>query len=226
MTVIYKITNPSGKVYIGQTWNFEKRKKDYKWLGSVKKQPALYNSLIKYGFENHKIEVIHQLPEDVSQTILNTYEYLYWELYKNCNIELLNIREPGSRGKLSEATKKILSDQRMGNKNPLFGIKMSEKNVETLRQRWKGKNNPTFGKNMAGENNPSFGSKRTKKHIKIIIKRNSKPVIQYSIEGKKIKKFTSAMEVQRKLKIPQTNISEVCLGKRKTAGNFIWKFLN
>lgn len=57
---IYKITSPSGKVYIGQTINVYKRwEYDYKPL-NCKGQPKLLNSLKKYGYEAHKFEVLEE----------------------------------------------------------------------------------------------------------------------------------------------------------------------
>jgi group I intron endonuclease len=56
---IYKITNPSGRIYIGKTKNTKNRFNQYKNL-NCKTQPALYNSLLKYGYENHSVEVIHK----------------------------------------------------------------------------------------------------------------------------------------------------------------------
>ncbi len=49
---IYKITNPKGKVYIGQSVNIKKRWGDYKCLHNCKEQKMLYNSFIKYGVNN------------------------------------------------------------------------------------------------------------------------------------------------------------------------------
>lgn len=54
---IYKITSPSGKIYIGQSKNIEQRFGQYRRL-QCKNQKALYNSLIKYGVENHIFEII------------------------------------------------------------------------------------------------------------------------------------------------------------------------
>jgi len=46
MVGIYKITSPSGKIYIGQSINIEKTwKYRYKNLNACKRQTILYNSL-------------------------------------------------------------------------------------------------------------------------------------------------------------------------------------
>lgn len=113
MVGIYKITSPSNKIYIGQSWNIQERFKVYNRL-SCKSQVKLYNSLLKYSVEKHKFEIIHKLPDDIEQEILNDYEVLYCNLYKDCGVEVLNIRECGSKGQLSEETKKKIS-------NSLFG---------------------------------------------------------------------------------------------------------
>lgn len=103
MIGIYKITNPKNKIYIGQSWNILERKRVY-INNYCKLQQKLYNSIKKYGWENHKFEIIHELPFDISQEVLDNYEILYWELYKNCNIDMLNIKTPGIGGKHSKET--------------------------------------------------------------------------------------------------------------------------
>jgi group I intron endonuclease len=51
---VYMIVSPSNKKYVGSTTRtFEKRWEDYKIL-NCKSQKRLYNSLIKYGVNNHK----------------------------------------------------------------------------------------------------------------------------------------------------------------------------
>lgn len=54
---IYKITSPSGRVYIGESVNIFKRWVSYRNL-SCKKQGKLLNSLKKYTPENHTFEII------------------------------------------------------------------------------------------------------------------------------------------------------------------------
>ena len=57
MVGIYKITNPSGKIYIGQSVNIDNRISSYKNL-KCKNQTKLYRSLLKYTFENHIFEIL------------------------------------------------------------------------------------------------------------------------------------------------------------------------
>lgn len=48
MVGIYKITNPNGRIYIGQSTDIKFRWGIYRKL-KCKDQPSLYNSLKKYG---------------------------------------------------------------------------------------------------------------------------------------------------------------------------------
>lgn len=73
-TGIYKITSPSGKIYIGQSINIEQRWKNYS-LNS-KNQIKLFNSFKKYSIEGHSFEVIEKCTVDQ----LNTRER-YWQDY-------------------------------------------------------------------------------------------------------------------------------------------------
>ena len=52
----------------------------------------------------------------------------------------------------------------------------------------------------------------------------SKKVKQFSLDGSFIKEWSSTIEAARSLKINQGNISNVCTGRSKTAGGFIWKY--
>lgn len=78
MIGIYKITNPKGKVYIGQSNNIDKRWRAYKQL-RCKKQPKIHNSLVKYGVDNHVFEIV----TECSTENINEFERYYQEVY-NC----------------------------------------------------------------------------------------------------------------------------------------------
>nr|DAH94678.1 MAG TPA: homing endonuclease [Caudoviricetes sp.] len=54
--------------------------------------------------------------------------------------------------------------------------------------------------------------------------KKSKRVLQYDLNGRFIKKWESASEVQRKLSVNSSNIIQNCRENVKTAGGFIWKY--
>lgn len=54
---------------------------------------------------------------------------------------------------------------------------------------------------------------------------SSKAVQQYTTDGKLMKKWFCTMDIQRELGIPNSHISACCLGKRKTAGGYKWKYI-
>ena len=51
-----------------------------------------------------------------------------------------------------------------------------------------------------------------------------KPVVQYSLEGKKIKEYPSAMTAEAATGVYATQIGLVVKGKSKTAKWFKWKY--
>jgi len=107
MVGIYKIVNPKGKVYIGQSANIEHRMGQYARV-SCKSQTKLYHSIKKYGWDNHVFEILCEC--DFSE--LNPLEEYYGSLY-NCIEEGLNLKEcGGARGKMSEETKRKMSKPR------------------------------------------------------------------------------------------------------------------
>lgn len=87
--VIYKITNPNGRVYIGQTVNPKQRFRHYRGL-LCRTQTALYRSFIKYGFDSHIIEII----DDCDVDKLNELEIYYIKVYNSYH-DGLNCTEGG-----------------------------------------------------------------------------------------------------------------------------------
>lgn len=78
MVGIYKITSPSGRVYIGQSVNIEGRLEDYKWGVNIKSQRKLYRSILKYGYFKHIFEVVEECSiEEVDKTGLKGFTYIF-----------------------------------------------------------------------------------------------------------------------------------------------------
>lgn len=114
MIGIYKITSPTKKVYIGQSINIKERITTYK-RNDCKPQKALYSSLLKYGFDKHKFEILELC--DIEQ--LNEKERYYQDLYQSISKNGLNLKLTTTKdrsGKLSEETKKRIGQSQIGKK--------------------------------------------------------------------------------------------------------------
>ena len=94
--------------------------------------------------------------------------------------------------------------------------------------------NPNKGYNLTSGGTSSFKlHKNTKKKIsdshknskksKTNLEKQKKAVIQYNLQGYKIKEYSSVREASRILKIDSSYISKVCKGKGFSAGGYIWR---
>ena len=199
MIGIYKITNPKGKIYIGQTIDIQRRVYQYEKF-NCKEQPKLYNSLKKYGFENHKIELIYEC--DIES--LTFFERYYQELYKsteNDNLNCFLVTTKDKTGRHTEETKTKIS-------NALKGKKKTTEHISKLPQNQKGKFRPK-------------SSAETK--IKMMLNNGkSKKVYQYTKDGVFLKEHISALQAE--LETGATNISSAALGRLKQSGGFKWSY--
>lgn len=142
---IYKITSPTGRVYIGQSIDIKKRIRGYRYPEHVKGQRKLYNSLKKHGYKKHKFEIVMQC--DIEK--LDEMETFYIDVYNtfntkhglNCNHggqghhiqseETKRRRTESQKGrKVSKETRKRISEAKMGSKQSLNQkLKMSKARV-------------------------------------------------------------------------------------------------
>ena len=134
---IYKITSPSGRVYVGQSINIEKRFREYLKVKNCRSQRKLYNSFKKYGVKNHKFEIL-----EICKTYqLNKKERFYQEKFdvikKGLNCRLTKTKSKS--GRLSEETRQKMSLSSLGSKNSFFGKKHSKKNIKKISQASKGR---------------------------------------------------------------------------------------
>jgi group I intron endonuclease len=162
MIGIYKVTSQSGKIYIGQSINIEKRFKSYRNLLHCKKQIKLYNSFLKYGVNNHNFEIL----EECKAELLNQRERYYQEFYNvlkfGLNCMLTNTNDKS--GKMSIDSRLKMSIKLIGNKRTL-GLKRSQEQKDLISNRMKG-NTPW-----------NIGVKRTENElIKMSLNRKGKMV--------------------------------------------------
>ena len=243
---IYKITSPTGKVYIGESGDIKRRWRDYK-RSKGRGQPKLQNSFKKYCISNHTFEIIEECLFDELKCRERYWQDFYDVLDKGLNCSLTECGE--LKKEISEETLQKLSDS-------LKGRVFSEEHKNKISQSLKGENNgmhgkrgtlnPMFGKKIKKEDNywfgkkhsedtknkmsiakkgkqsPRKGTKLSESTIELMVQHKRKPVIQFSIEGDFIREWIDMASAERELKI--NNIGKACKGKQKTAGGFIWKY--
>jgi group I intron endonuclease len=150
MTGIYKILSPTGKVYIGQSFDIIQRWRVYKCVNKTSPKNNINRSFLKYGYTNHLFSIVHELPIDVSKEVITDYEQFYMDRYKDCGFTLLNIcpaagsslgfrfseesklklRKARANRIFTDVTKKRISDALKGvKKSDLHKKKISEVNL-------------------------------------------------------------------------------------------------
>lgn len=227
---IYKHTSPSGKVYIGQTC----KKPEYRWdNGRGYKSGYFYCAIKKYGWDNIQHEVLFtgldQLNADIIEEDLI---YYYKQIGKSYN---LATGGKVNRGwKYSEESKKKLSKamkgkgaKRVKQIDPESGevVKIWDSETEVCKF-YNG--NHSLINNAIKRNSLTKGYywKFEDDNAPLIKKKNplNKEVEQIDKNTLEvIRAWDSLSEVESQLNISASNISNVCKGKRKTAGGFIWR---
>lgn len=235
MICIYKITNPKGKIYIGQTIDFTKRLNHYK-NGANKSQVRIYNSIKKYGFENHTIEIMEQCNIDD----LNSKER-YWQDYYNVidrnglNCRLTNTND--KKGIFSNETKEKMSKSRKG-------IVFSDEWKDKLGLIWKGRKHSEETKRKMSES--AKGKKKSPEHIAKLpqnqkgkfrpkhseetkLKQSlnngkSKKVYQFDLQGNFVQEWRNVTQAAISLNSSPQNISACARGKLNTSGGYKWSY--
>jgi group I intron endonuclease len=206
ITGIYKITSPSGKIYIGQSSNIHERIKRYINI-NCKPQIRLYNSLLKYGWDNHMFEII----EECNANQLDERE-LYWGIkLDTLGINGLNLRLGNSNGVCSEETKRKIQIKAIGRKLTPEVCERISKAKKDIPQ------HTDESKKLIGDANRKpkpngFGDKI------------SKPILQLDMKGNIIKEWKSGTYAANYVKGNNANITTVCKGRQKSAYGFKWKY--
>ena len=240
---IYMWTSPSGKSYIGQSVNLQKRKRAFLCFGDRYGGQKINCARKKY---NHKSLWDYKVLEYCDIDKLDEREVYYIELYNTVN-NGYNCESGGNENKIvSDESKQKLSEAKKGKycgeNNPMYGKHLTEEQKRKMSEAKKGKycgeNSPLYGKHLTeehksklskakkGENNPMYGKHRddeTKDKIRL---RRNKAVVQYTKEGEFIAEYESALVAKNITGIDSSNISKCCLGKLKSAGGFKWTFKN
>lgn len=204
---IYKLTSPSGKVYIGQTVQLNARLNKYK-NGHIKNQSYIYNAIKKYDFDNFIVEILYETKKKYNHLniMLDVLEKKFIKFYKSNNPEFgYNLMSGGTNGyRHSEETKRKISVKR----KEYLSI---DENIEKLKQ------------SMVGRKKPEYTKERSKKISEALTKRFI-IIEQYTLDGIYLRDWNGATEVEKELNIKKSNICKVLKGERKTTGGYIWKY--
>lgn len=157
---IYKITSPSRRVYIGQSYRMGARWAAYR-NGYSRKQAKLDASLKKYGVDAHSFEVLCELPPDTHQVIMDRHEQLFMDLYREAGYDLLNLRGAGSSGIHSEASRRKMKG-RLG--KWMTGRSLSPESIAKRTAKQKGmrrteETRKRLAASKTGDKNPQHGKR-------------------------------------------------------------------
>jgi len=239
-TGIYKIESPTGKVYIGQSINIEKRWGTYLCL-NCKNQIKLFNSLKKYGSENHVFEIIEECLEEQllkKETYWKEYylEQLGWKYMLFCELY-----DMGSKGPRSEETKQKIGLANKGKKRTqehILNLKKGKKNIsqETRNKISKAKKGKPLWED--GRSHSQYYTQEIKDKIskgnkgKLIKKESidkinygkSKPILQYDLEGNFIKEWSSIKEAAINLGLKNCEIVSNLKNRQKRTKTHKFKY--
>ena len=239
--IIYKYTSPSNKIYIGQTLNEKRRKKEFFDLKNKYGGLKIYNARKKYLPENFKYEILYKNNYDNIESAildLNEKEEFYIKKFDSIN-NGYNISIGGSvRGvMINEDCKQrminSLKDYYKTHDNPFKGQKHTEETIQKIKNSAIGRLSPFKGhkhteetiqklkeihKDQFGEKNPFFNQKHTEKTKQKIGEKNSIKVVQIDKNTDEIIKiYNSAIEATKCFSKSKnaTSIINVCKGKVK-----------
>lgn len=224
---IYKITNIiNNKIYIGSSINLYNRKSQHLKLLKYGKHENSYlqNSFNKYGEENFKWEIIEYVEiiddrEKLKEILLNR-EQFYLDEYKSYDnkIGYNLLAVAGSRLGSKHSEKTLLKLKEYQSTRP------KETSIKSgLTQR---------GKKLTEEHKQKLsrvrkGMKFSDRHKYNLSKSimESYKTINMVINLTTGKIFKNILEASRYYQINHSNIGRVCRGERKSAGGFVWRFL-
>lgn len=123
---IYKITSPTGRVYVGQTTNIKNRMSEHRRCRGNNK--ILYGSIRKYGWDAHQVLILDEVAIDK----INTAECFYIAI---CNSYVYTNKNVGMNLTLGGegATGLVYTDEMRKNASlRRIGVKLSEEHKRNI----------------------------------------------------------------------------------------------
>lgn len=222
---IYKITSPTGKVYIGQSIDIKKRWRDHS--NSITKT-KLNSSFISHGFINHIFEIIHEC----ERCDLDRWEIHYIGYFDTFNTRHglnLNIGGGGNKGIIvSDETRKRLSIAGKGKKRTAeFCARLSEINKgkkhspETLIKLSQAK----IGHKRSEETKAKIKKNNARTGLGRVLPEETRRSISEKLKGNKNGRgYVATPETRRKISVANTGKkhSQEAIEKCKVASKAQW----
>lgn len=202
---VYILTDRNGKKYVGSTssppekrWN---NGNGYRFL------PELWDVIVNDGWDSLDKEIV---AVGLSKKEASRMEQVLIKKHQS-NLSVCGYnRELGGLGRyklVSDDTRQKISKSHTGSLNPNFGVHFTELHRQKLSASNKGK-------------------KRSEETKARIGKAKEKPIAQYSINGTLLAIWESGRKASVNTGVQAGHISKVCKHKRKTAGGFVWAYID
>jgi len=153
-TIIYQWFNLiNSNIYIGSAWNGSIRLLSY-WTPSVlKKNLPIYNSIVKYGYNNFCLGILEDLGPtgSVSKTYMLQREQYYLDIIFNSDYYLKLNLSPSAGTTLGFSHSEKFKLNRTGKLNPMYGREFSSEFLKYQIKDKSGINNPMYGIKKSAE---------------------------------------------------------------------------
>jgi group I intron endonuclease len=213
MGVIYKITSPTERVYVGQTTKTaEERIIQYKSKRKKKGKSLILRSIEKYGWDAHIFEVIE---DNVSVELLNERE-IYWiaelKTYAAENLDGMNLTRGGDYRESwkNDKTRVERAKMRRGEKSPSWGKKWPEEMKRKIAEGVR-KYNLSVGKKPS-----KYCHEKSKEKQRI-------PVVVYDILGHFMAEYPYLRAASEALGISRKCVIDAANGRQKHAGGYFFR---
>lgn len=126
--VVYLLVSPSGRLYVGQTANLERRLREYRYC-HCDHQRRLKYSIGKYGFDDFEIFILEECETDRELDVAETKWISYWNTISREGLNSMS--GGGSLKRHSEESRHKMRTAKIGELNSMWG------NTHTLEARKK-----------------------------------------------------------------------------------------